>query len=95
VATRRGVNGGGVAAVYSDLIVRHSTITLNKADSDNNGTGSGGGVFVNSLLTNAMIDHTIVADNLRQVSTRDDVFGAVVASSAFNLTGRKYGTDGH
>ena len=40
------VNGGGVAAVYGDVTVRHSTITLNRADSDNNGTGNGGGVFV-------------------------------------------------
>ncbi len=87
-------DGGGVGAFYSDVIVRHSTITGNRADSDNNGTGNGGGVYVTSTLSNATIDHTIVAGNLRQVSARDDVFGAIVASSAFNLVGVDTGLTG-
>ena len=81
------ISGGGVGGFYSDVIVRHSTITANRADSDNSGTGNGGGVFRTATLSNLTLDHTIVAGNFRQLSTRDDVFGAVVASSAFNLIG--------
>ena len=40
------------------------------------------------------IDHTIVAGNLRAASTRDDISGAVVASSAFNLVGVNTGLTG-
>ena len=73
------VNGGGVVALYSDLNVRHSTITGNRSDADNNSTGNGGGVAVISAFSHATIDHTVVAGNLRSVSTRSDIFGSLAA----------------
>lgn len=82
-------NAGGVAALFSNLIIRHSTITANKADSDNNATGIGGGVFVTSTQSNVMMDHTVVAGNLRRLSTRSDVSGA--ASARFSLVGDNSG----
>jgi predicted outer membrane repeat protein len=69
--------GGGVAA-FAGMTVRHSTITLNRSDSDNSGGETGGGLFRGSGSTT--IDHTIVAGNLRGTgSIRDDISGAVTA----------------
>ena len=73
------VNGGGVSVVQGDLTVRHSTITGNRADSDSNGTGNGGGILVADTPSNVTIDHTIVAGNFRQAAARSDVFGSVAA----------------
>jgi len=87
------VSGGGIYAAFGsgNLNVRHSTITLNKADSDNNSTGTGGGLSGQGQKT---LDHTIVAGNLRSTSTRDDVSGTVVAASAYNLIGVDTGLTG-
>jgi hypothetical protein len=94
-------SGGGLSIVQGDVIVRHSTITRNRADSDNNGTGDGGGASILSAPTSVTLDHTIVAGNGRN-STTSDVFGLVVESSAFNivgvskgLTGISHGTNGN
>ncbi len=79
------INGGGVSVVQGDLVVRHSTITGNRADSDSNGTGNGGGIFVAYNPSNVTIDHTIVAGNFRSTSTRDDISGA--ATARYSLVG--------
>ncbi|MCI0331693.1 MAG: hypothetical protein L0228_00530 [Planctomycetes bacterium] len=68
------VSGGGIFVASGNLTLRHSTVTLNRADSDNNASGTGGG-----LSGPATLDHTIVAGNLRSISTRDDISGAVTA----------------
>ena len=81
-------HGGGIDT-RGMLTVKHSTITANRADTDGNGTGNGGGISVDAMVTNATIDHTIVAGNLRQVSTRSDVFGAVTAR--YSLVGDNTG----
>ena len=83
------INGGGVSVVQGDLVVRHSTITGNRADSDGNGTGNGGGLFVAYNPSNVTIDHTIVAGNLRQASAHSDVFGA--ATVRYSLLGDNTG----
>ena len=49
--TARGA-GGGVVVFSGNVKCRHSTITGNRADSDNNATGNGGGVFVTSAPGN-------------------------------------------
>ena len=74
-----------MAVFYGDVTIRHCTITGNRADSDNNATGNGGGVFVSSTQSNAAIDHTIVAGNFRSTSTRDDISGA--ATARYSLVG--------
>ncbi len=67
--------GGGIQHDFGPLEVRHSTITANRADADNSGIGGGGGIF-HVLGPTLLVDHTIVAGNLRNVSTRDDVVGS-------------------
>jgi predicted outer membrane repeat protein len=83
------LGGGGIFVGSGSVTVRHSTITLNRADSDNNASGTGGG-----LSGPATLDHTIVAGNLRSVSTRDDISGTLAASSAYNLIGVDTGLTG-
>ena len=68
-------DGGGIFG-GDGLTVRHSTIAFNNADSDNNLTGQGGGLYTGS----AILDHTIVAKNTRGGTTEDDVFDAVTAN---------------
>ena len=83
------VNGGGVVALFGDVNLRHSTITLNRADDDLNSTGNGGGVFVSPMLSNMSINHTIVAGNTRGSSTRSDGFGTFAAR--YSLVGDNTG----
>jgi hypothetical protein len=83
-------DAGGVAAFYGNVTIRHSTITANRADSDNNATGNGGGVFVSLTQSNVTLDHTIVAGNLRGTgSSRSDIFRTVAAR--FSLIGDNSG----
>jgi len=79
--------GGGV---YNDgagtLTATNATITNNRSDSDNSGAEQGGGIFRNAGTVT--LKNTIVAGNFRGTgTTRDDVSGAVDASSSFNLIG--------
>jgi parallel beta-helix repeat protein len=78
-------SGGGLAA-FGMLTVRHSTITLNRSDSDNSGGETGGGM---SVSAGAVVEHTIVAGNLRSTSTRDDISGTFAAR--FSLIGDNTG----
>jgi parallel beta-helix repeat protein/predicted outer membrane repeat protein len=83
-------NGGGILVANPDpnaVAITHSTITLNRADANSSGGGSGGGIHSNSAAVN--IDHTIVAGNLRQASTRSDVSAAV--ATRFSLIGDNTG----
>jgi CSLREA domain-containing protein len=80
--------GGGVVLNYSTLSARHSTITANRADSDGNGSGSGGGVVVGGVNSFLSLNHTIVAGNFRNTGpgqNRSDIFGIVTAQ--FSLIG--------
>jgi hypothetical protein len=89
--------GGGIYNVYtgSQVSIRHSTITGNHADVDRNGFGAGGGMFLVDGTT-AVLDHTIVAGNLRLVPTavsqtasdiERDTGALIDATSAYNLMG--------
>ena len=84
-ATGRRSRAAEWGCIYGSLSARHSTIAANRADSDDNGTGSGGGALVGSSSTLGLF-HTIVAGNFRGTgATRSDVFGAVTAN--FSLIG--------
>jgi hypothetical protein len=78
-------SGGGVAA-FGPLTLRHSTVTLNRCDSDNSGGGTGGGM---SVSAGSVLDHTIVAGNLRTDFLYDDVAGTLTAR--FSLIGDNTG----
>ncbi len=55
--------GGAIAAVTgSGLAVRSSTITGNTANSDDNTSGDGGGIYVNAALV--AVENTILAGNM-------------------------------
>jgi hypothetical protein len=88
-------NGSGGGFLNSRaLTVTNSTIMLNRADADGNGDGTGGGIWTSSNgLTTA--DNTIVAGNVRGTAggdQPDDLSGAVVPASAFNLIGDPAGS---
>src|SRR5207237_7798885 len=92
-------DGGGIEDDNTATIV-NSTITNNHADNDDSAGGTGGGI---KLGGNPITLHnTIVAGNFRGTgSTRDDINGAVDATSVLNLigggsemNGRSYGAHG-
>jgi hypothetical protein len=81
--------GGGVLNNSPGLlVVRHSTITGNWADADNSSGGEGGGIYGTYAATS--LDHTIVAGNLKGVSTRSDLAGGA-AAARFSLIGDNTG----
>jgi CSLREA domain-containing protein len=79
------LDGGGAVALHSQLTLRHSTITANRSDSDDNASGNGGGVFVSTQFSQASANHTIVSGNFRGGSTPNDVQGVLPAQ--FSLIG--------
>jgi hypothetical protein len=75
-------NGGGIESFNSNLSVRHSTITSNRADSDSNSAGVGGGLFRNGGTV--QLEHAIVANN-QQGSLDNDIHSALVGTANFSL----------
>jgi nitrogen fixation protein FixH len=70
----------------------HSTITNNRADADNNGIGTGGGIDVTNSTTTVTLDHTIVAGNFKgNGPTRSDISGNVTAT--WSLVGDNTGSN--
>ena len=98
-----GQGGGIVVANGCTATITNATITNNVADDDNNASGTGGGIFNGSGTVT--LHNTIVAGNFNEdgaTDGRDDVNGALVATSSFNLigdgtgmTGITHGTDGN
>ena len=91
-------NGGGAYFVTpgggtGNATLTHVTITNNTADQDNNGAGAGGGLTqVTAAVT---LRNTLVAGNFNSTpATRDDISGALVAASSFNLIGDGTGMSG-
>lgn len=93
---RAAANGGGLSHISSQsgvTTLRHVTITDNRADSDDNGTGVGGGVHESNAFITAR--NSIIAGNTRSNgTTRDDIAGAMVASGSGNLVGDGTGMTG-
>ncbi|WP_193199215.1 DUF4347 domain-containing protein [Nostoc sp. MG11] len=81
-------DGGGI---YSPSgIILNSTITNNTADSDNNTTGNGGGIF-NSGSGTFSISNSIIAGNFDKGNEASDVFGQNFTGNAYNLIGNTNG----
>ena len=82
--------GGGIAD-EGTLSVTSATIANNRADSNNDGTGTGGGIYFR--FSNPLLRNTIVAGNYRGATspTGDDVDHlsgySLDGSSSFNLIG--------
>lgn len=80
--------GGGIAGIGTFV---NCTITNNRADSNDDSVGSGGGISAGSYGGGSLLINTIVAGNLRGTATpvRDDVAGAVDVT--FSLLGDNTG----
>jgi len=93
---RADANGGGAAFVSVNanaVNLTNVTITNNTADNDNNGSGAGGGFSQGT--TSVTLRNTIVAGNFNSTAaTRDDISGAVVNTSSYNLIGDGTGMSG-
>ncbi|MEH2216743.1 MAG: VCBS domain-containing protein [Nostoc sp.] len=74
------------------LNLSNSTITNNTADSDNNGSGDGGGIF-NDASGTVTAQNTIIAGNFDSGNEAPDIFGAVTGN-ANNLIGSLTGASG-
>jgi hypothetical protein len=91
-------NGGGAYFITpgggtGNAVLTNVTISNNTADNDNNGTGAGGGIAQNTAAVT--LRNTIVAGNFNSItSVRDDISGAVVGASSFNLVGDGTGSSG-
>jgi len=89
--------GGGIEITYSDggqVFIQHSTITNNRANSDEDLVGTGGGIHIASFGPTVTIDHTIVAGNFRgNGSTRDDINNAITlpVTASWSLIGDNSG----
>ena len=80
-------NGGGIYLHDGTLRVSSSTIAFNKADSDANGSGKGGGVYLDGEQSpSAYLNNTIVAMNT-DYAGKSDFYGNVQSSSTFNILG--------
>jgi CSLREA domain-containing protein len=90
--------GGGIYHMRGTLTLTNVTITNNRADADNVGTGTGGGIFqLSSIVSTDRINlkNTIVAGNSRgNGSTSDDINGSVMSTSSFSLIGDGTGATG-
>jgi len=79
--------GGGIWANTSyggTMMIQNSTITGNVADSDSNGTGKGGGLYVVAGGTPSVAS-TIIAGNVDKTNVPpapDDIFGSVAPSNS-------------
>ncbi len=80
-------DGGGIWN-GNTLTVINSTISNNRADLDNNASGTGGGIFINGGT--AVLRNTIVAGNFNEdgvTDSRDDINGPLDAAGINNLIG--------
>jgi predicted outer membrane repeat protein len=82
--------GGGVIATSGNIVLRNSTITGNRANSDGVSNEIGGGVFgnVNGTLESITLYNTIVAGNTRGATqTPNDIGNPVRSISSNNVIG--------
>ncbi|MDX6443283.1 MAG: hypothetical protein QOH71_357 [Blastocatellia bacterium] len=84
-------SGGGPSTTTAINV----TITNNRADSNGDTLGDGGGIFIEG--GNVLLRNTIVARNFKGASsntTAHDVFGTLDSASSFNLIGDGTGING-
>jgi hypothetical protein len=79
-------NGGGISLYSYQMTATNVTITDNQADSDWNGSGSGGGVHIPGTAW-AILYNTILAGNMGTGGSVDNLFGTLHASSSHNYVG--------
>ena len=89
-------SGGGIRVCPTgefqsggQLLIQHCTITNNRADSNNDSDGTGGGIDVAGSDTAVTIEDTIVAGNFGTAAIRDDIHGVVTV--AWSLIGDNTG----
>jgi CSLREA domain-containing protein len=85
-------DGGGLYNAINQATLTNVTVAYNRANSDSNPSGTGGGVSVAG--GNVLLHNTIVADNYNGGSpstTADDIGGLVDSSSSYNLVGNGSG----
>jgi hypothetical protein len=79
-------SGGGIRNNGGVLTLANTTVANNRSDSDNSGAEQGGGISRGAGTVT--LKNTIGAGNFRGTgTTRDDISGAVDATSSFNLIG--------
>ena len=89
------LSGGGISTngAAASLTLINSTISNNRSDFNGDASGAGGGIATSVSTT--ILRNTIVAGNFRGAgATRDDVDGALDATSSFNLIGDGTGMTG-
>jgi predicted outer membrane repeat protein len=89
-----GDRAGGLN-IESPTVIRNSTITGNRADSDGDGTGARGGIF--TIADRLTMHNTIVAGNFKGTGTTPsdlDSGTSLVAGSSHNLIGSADGGTG-
>ena len=80
------LDGGGGFFVSGPTTLTNVTLTNNRADSDANGSGNGGGLL--RFGGTVKLQNTIVAGNFRQAGTAaSDVSGTLDSTSSYNLIG--------
>jgi uncharacterized repeat protein (TIGR01451 family) len=85
--------GGAITNQAGSIALTNVTTTNNRSDSDDAGGELGGGIF--RAGGTIVLKNTIVSGNFRGTgTTRDDVNGAVDATSSFNLIGDGTGMTG-
>ncbi|HUF39630.1 MAG TPA: right-handed parallel beta-helix repeat-containing protein [Anaerolineales bacterium] len=83
---RTTASGGGVyASSHHPVIITHSTIAFNMADSDQDGIGDGGGIYRNDPSGPVILRNTLVANNLDAGLESPDCGGLELESDGYNL----------
>ncbi|MEX0643140.1 MAG: choice-of-anchor Q domain-containing protein, partial [Pirellulales bacterium] len=96
-------DGGGVSAVVNNgqtLAIGYSTITRNISDSDTNGAGSGGGIYLRGVIGGngtADFKNTIIAGNTDFSNVAPDIdnttnVDSVLITQAYTLVGNNKGS---
>jgi filamentous hemagglutinin family protein len=90
------LDGGGIYFFFSRGTISNSTITNNTADSDNNGTGNGGGIFSNSAnivtIRNSIIAGNFDTPNNVGLGVKNPDVSGVFVDGGKNLIGDKTGS---
>jgi hypothetical protein len=94
-------NGGGLYLVapsdFPAINLTNVTLAANVADSDDNGSGAGGGIYrdASGAPPTVLLRNTLVATNLNSTAaTRDDVSGLLSNAGVNNLIGVNTGMSG-